>query len=248
MSIGIYKIENLINHKIYIGQSVHIEKRFLEHCKKSSSSLISTAISKYGKDNFSFTIIEECTIEELNDKEEYYIKKYNSITPYGYNITLPDKESGNQVFANYDKDIFHNIISDIKSSDLSFKQIASKYNLDLSMIYYLNRGDYHTLENENYPLREVKDLSKKENFCKDCHNPIANGSTRCIECYAKIQRKVERPNRDELKTLIRSTSFVELGKRFGVSDKAIVKWCKSYNLPSKRKDIKDYSDSQWKEI
>lgn len=49
MSMGIYKIENLINHKIYIGQSIHIEKRWKEHCQFSSESLIGKAIHKYGK-------------------------------------------------------------------------------------------------------------------------------------------------------------------------------------------------------
>jgi predicted GIY-YIG superfamily endonuclease len=44
MSIGIYKIENLINGKIYIGQSIHIEKRWQEHCKASSNSLIAKSI------------------------------------------------------------------------------------------------------------------------------------------------------------------------------------------------------------
>jgi hypothetical protein len=40
------------------------------------------------------------------------------------------------------------IIQDIKKSELSFLQISKKYGLDLSTIYYLNRGDYHTIEGE----------------------------------------------------------------------------------------------------
>lgn len=67
--IGIYKIQNKINNKIYIGQSVHIERRFQEHCFPSKTSVISKAIQKYGKDNFTFDIIEECNISELNEKE-----------------------------------------------------------------------------------------------------------------------------------------------------------------------------------
>jgi group I intron endonuclease len=54
MSIGIYKISNLINGKIYIGQSVHIEKRWQQHCNNTGRSLIAKAIQKYGKDSFSF--------------------------------------------------------------------------------------------------------------------------------------------------------------------------------------------------
>lgn len=46
---GIYKITNLINGKIYIGQSINIERRFLEHCRKNES-LIDKEIQKNGKD------------------------------------------------------------------------------------------------------------------------------------------------------------------------------------------------------
>lgn len=73
MSIGIYKIENLLSHKIYIGQSVNIEKRWKQHCQSSSDSLIAKAIQKYGKDNFVFSILEECPLDKLNEREDFYI-------------------------------------------------------------------------------------------------------------------------------------------------------------------------------
>ena len=73
MTIGIYKITNLLNNKIYIGQSLNIERRFKEHCYKGKESRIplDLAIQKYGKDNFTFEIIENCLKEELNEKETY---------------------------------------------------------------------------------------------------------------------------------------------------------------------------------
>ena len=43
-------------------------------------------------------------------------------------------------------------------------------------------------------------------------------------------------------------SFVELGKKYGVSDNAVKKWCISYNLPSKKKDINNISDIDWELI
>ena len=52
------------------------------------------------------------------------------------------------------------------------------------------------------------------------------------------QRKVERPSIDELKLLVKNKSFVEIGRMFGVSDNAIRKWCKSYKIPYRKKDIK----------
>ena len=82
---GIYKITNLVTQKHYIGQAVNIEKRWKEHCRRVDQ-YIDQSIHKYGIDNFSFTILEECPIEKLNEREDYWIKYYNSIVPNGYNI------------------------------------------------------------------------------------------------------------------------------------------------------------------
>jgi len=91
----IYKIENLINGKKYIGQTtreMHI--RFQEHCKKPiSNSLINNSIKKYGKDCFYMESLwesENCNQDELNEKEKYFITEYNTIVPNGYNL----KEGG----------------------------------------------------------------------------------------------------------------------------------------------------------
>ena len=86
--IGIYKITNKINGKCYIGQSIHIEQRWDEHLYKTSKgSLIKYALHKYGKENFLFEIIEECSQEKLNEREQFWIKYYNSFED-GYNLTL----------------------------------------------------------------------------------------------------------------------------------------------------------------
>lgn len=83
--IGIYKITNKVNGKSYIGQSINIERRFREHCNRCEQQ-IDQAIQKYGIDNFSFDIIEECLPEELNDREFFWITKENTIIPNGYNM------------------------------------------------------------------------------------------------------------------------------------------------------------------
>ena len=96
MKCGIYKIENVITHECYIGQSIHIEKRWLEHKQPSIYDNpnhyayeynLYKAFRKYGIENFEFTIIEECLQEELNQREKYWIKYYNSYNK-GYNMTL----------------------------------------------------------------------------------------------------------------------------------------------------------------
>lgn len=80
----IYKTTNLINGKIYIGQTSTPEhKMYL-----GSGHLIELAIKKYGKSNFKREILERCDSREaLNEREVYWISKYNSLAPVGYNLS-----------------------------------------------------------------------------------------------------------------------------------------------------------------
>lgn len=83
----IYLTTNLINGKIYIGQ--HKSKEF-DRNYYGSGIQINNAIEKYGKNNFSCELLQECVSkEELDSKEIYYINKYNSTDKsIGYNISL----------------------------------------------------------------------------------------------------------------------------------------------------------------
>jgi hypothetical protein len=92
--IGIYKITNKINGKSYIGQSVDIQQRWNAHKSKSKSIelggdnyAIHCAIRKYGVENFTFEVIEQTTQQELNSREKYWIKYYDTYYN-GYNSTL----------------------------------------------------------------------------------------------------------------------------------------------------------------
>ena len=85
-------------------------------------------------------------------------------------------------------------------------------------------------------------------YCPDCGKEVTKEGNKCPECAAKESRKVDRPERDELKQLIRTKSFLEIGRNFGVSDSAVKKWCISYNLPSKKSEIKEISEDDWKLI
>lgn len=89
---GIYCIENLINHKRYVGQSKDIGARWRYHKSELRRNIhgndyLQKAWNKYGEDNFQFYILEECTIDIINDRERYYIILYNTINrDCGYNI------------------------------------------------------------------------------------------------------------------------------------------------------------------
>lgn len=95
--------------------------------------------------------------------------------------------------------------------------------------------------------REDRVVSRK-NYCIDCGREITQEALRCIECSNK-SRTIEKPlSREELKKLIRTLPFTTIAKQQNVSDNAIRKWCISYNLPSKKKDINFYSDEEWNNI
>lgn len=88
--IGIYLITNLITKEKYVGQSIDIERRWKEHRFHNKPSLIHTMIEQYGIENFTFEVIEECPVDELNGKEVYWIKYYDSFEN-GYNLTRGGK-------------------------------------------------------------------------------------------------------------------------------------------------------------
>ena len=89
----IYKITHKESQKSYIGQTVKdLEERWREHMKKTSNCrYLLHALNKYGKDAFEFKLICICFDEDLNRFEIDYMKKYNTISPNGYNL----REGGN---------------------------------------------------------------------------------------------------------------------------------------------------------
>ena len=93
LMIGIYKITNKLNGHIYIGLSKNIEERWKKHCQKYKNSndkeyekYLYRAFRKYGIDNFTFEVIEECEEKELRNREIYWISYYDSYAN-GYNET-----------------------------------------------------------------------------------------------------------------------------------------------------------------
>ena len=85
--VGIYKITKKDNGKSYIGQSNDIERRFKEHLYKKDLA-IEKAIQKYGKENFTFEILEECSLEQLDEREQYWIEYFNTHKGFGYNYNI----------------------------------------------------------------------------------------------------------------------------------------------------------------
>lgn len=103
----IYKITNNNNGKIYIGQTVSkLNVRWSQHVnyaiKRKGNSVLSEAIRKHGRENFTVEILEACNnVEEMNQKEISYIKDLNSLSPNGYNL---DSGGKNKVMHQSTKD------------------------------------------------------------------------------------------------------------------------------------------------
>jgi hypothetical protein len=101
--------------------------------------------------------------------------------------------------------------------------------------------NYKSLNNSG---RENRTQNRK-NYCLDCGTAISSEACRCRECASKA-RVIEKPiTREELKQKIRTLPFTTIATEFGVSDNAIRKWCIGYDLPTRKKDIKAYSDEEW---
>ena len=112
----IYKITNIVNGKIYIGQTRNkVEDRWKQHIVDSKTptgwqvnSILYKSIRKYGEKSFNIEIVEECDNQLLNEREKYWIKYYNSYAgnkgSNGYNLTL-----GGDGCKKYDCEIFEKL-------------------------------------------------------------------------------------------------------------------------------------------
>lgn len=158
MQKAIYMITNNINHKSYIGQSNNPTRRFREHCEslENYKSMISDAIHKYGRENFTFQILG--WYEDYNEKERYFIQYYRTLAPYGYNIARggeePPHESGEKnSFAKISQQVADNIKKDLLNWDITRKQIIKKYHVTTDIVRHINDGTSWHDDQLSYPLR-----------------------------------------------------------------------------------------------
>lgn len=161
---SIYKIYCLCTEKTYIGQTVQHPpiKRWLDHYKQINQSTnnlyLYRAFRRWGVENFTFQILEEdINIEELNEKEQRWIKKYRSDDPeYGYNLTKGGTFTVKSVI---DEEIAKAIINDIKTqTDMTFVELASLYGVSREVISDINCGETWYFNNEQYPIRDNSTL------------------------------------------------------------------------------------------
>ena len=243
MKSGVYIYTNEVNGKKYVGQSQDVDRRIKEHIYRASektsqeyNSILHRAFRKYGIENFSIEKIS-CSVEEMNDIEVQLIEKYNTLFPNGYNI----QRGGNYTSSPQKLSLLmvEEITDLLENSSLTGKEISEKYNVSAKMIAGINTGLYWKRDLQ-YPIR---DNSAEIRNCSNCGKEITSGSKSglCVSCsMRKRYGDNERPEPLELAEMIVESSFSEVGRRFGISDNAIKKWCKSYGIPHKKKELQEW--------
>lgn len=162
----IYKITNKVNGKSYIGQTIqNVKERFYQHCAiKCSQAVLNMAIhkaiNKYGKSNFTIEVIEEVESTNLNDREKYWIRYYDSYNN-GYNSTEGGQD-GIKLFKNLNTEY---IVKEYKSGK-SLREIGRLFNVDKQTIKdLLVRNNINLRTTRTYKLSQkdrediIKDLS-----------------------------------------------------------------------------------------
>jgi group I intron endonuclease len=108
MDSGIYSIFCNSNSKYYIGQAVDVNRRIKAHfnklaANKHHSPYLQHTYNVYGKNSLEFSVLEYCNIDELDNREIYYISKYDSLNPNGFNCTTGGNGMRGFVFSDFTK-------------------------------------------------------------------------------------------------------------------------------------------------
>jgi group I intron endonuclease len=171
----IYKITNNINGKVYIGQTIQpIKERFYRHCARAcsedeSNMAIHKAIRKYGKENFTLELLEET--DNLNEREIYYISKYDSFKN-GYNSTKGG-QLGNKPFKTLDIEAI--IREYLKGTSL--RNLGKEFHVDKQTIKGLLIRNNVTLRNTRtyklsqedrlFIIKQVNDVRPRKDIMSD---------------------------------------------------------------------------------
>ena len=194
--VGIYKVTNQINNKSYIGQSKHIEARWRQHHTEPFNINSDTydvifykAIRKYGIENFIFEVIEECDESMLNEREKYWIAKYNTYVnapnSNGYNMTRGGEFTWQELkydidliaslweqgkthqeimqITNYDNHILTRYLDYLGISPTERRQRANLYKAKTVYQYHLNGIFIQSYSSISEAARNIAKEKNKEN-------------------------------------------------------------------------------------
>lgn len=152
----IYKIINDVDHKIYVGQTINsIKYRWWHHLykgrnpnKPETDYPLYRAMRKYGESHFSISIIEEVNDDLLNEREIYWIKQLNSITPYGYNCSF-----GGEGETKFDHNEILNYF--LEESNLNASKTARHFGCSLVTVLKILENNNLSGNGQNQPVYQI---------------------------------------------------------------------------------------------
>lgn len=173
--IGIYKITNQLTGDSYIGQSVQIEDRFDEHknpnnWNREQNKRLYQAFIEFGLRNFTFEVIEECKIEELNQREQYWIDFYHTY-PNQYNMTPGGQFNAGESHPSHK--LTEQDIRDIRQRYANKERKSDVYSL---YQYKIGESGFHKIWNGMTWKNIMPDVYTSENKDFHTHNTSNKGS------------------------------------------------------------------------
>lgn len=220
---GIYKIENEINHKVYIGQSKDIYARFVRHVSsKFSKNDLYKDFKKFGLNNFSFEILKETY--DLDYWEIFLIRIYKSANPkFGYNLTVGGHELNGELNPFYGK--HHSKITNEINAQKHFckrircietgeifnyaREVQKKYGFCHSHITRCCKGMSNSCGGLHWEYADEKvdkstEVKKPNRYYWLCRDPLKNDICR----YYILQNRIRR-HREEYKSVVIGNCILE---------------------------------------
>lgn len=191
----IYKIENLQNHKKYIGLTNNISRRRSRHftdlkCNRHDNSFLQKEYNIYGKENFSFEVVfsGDVNYETISEKERYYIAYYDSYKN-GYN----QNEGGNFGPSNggshlTESDIL-NILSALEFMSRPGQVLSDIYGVSKTTISRIKKGENHIQYKEKYEKMSLEERQEIYRIFCDSYNFYEKKVTTTI---LKTKRKLSK--------------------------------------------------------
>lgn len=144
--------------------------------------------------------------------------------------------------------IYHHLLKSNFKGDFVLYKISNVYHCDTNMSLVLERNAYKAMVlTDKGTASKVRLTAMK--VCPTCGKLITKKAQMCRECYIMTRRKINIPSKQQLKRDLREFgSFVGVGKKYGVTDNAIRKWCAKRGIPTKSSVIRTLTPSDWKKL
>lgn len=228
---GIYKITNTLNGKVYIGKSVDLSQRWFSHKSylksgKHFNKHLQRAWNKYGEKSLVFEIVEYCDESEVEQREIFWIKDYNSFKN-GYNLTLGGEGCTGRIVTEIHRERLRESNlgkqsrcgwkhSDITKHKISQKHKGKKLTCEQKSVLLESRKGKSLTEDHKRRISEYRTgkrfTEEQKSEMSKLHQGESNGSS-----------KLKDEDVREIKLLIKSSQILlkDIAKMFNISRQTI---------------------------